>query len=201
MRRDSDGPLAGSPPRGPRPPWDARELADLYEAWAPTVWTAARAIVSCEADADEAVQRVFFRIHRNGARTPKGGWTAAYFHKAGRNEARMRLRGKQREIPLSRRIAARALARGAPPDLRLDIEELLAVLHRWLERLPPRCTAVMKLRLEGASNPDIAEVLGISVSAVEKQAARGRRLLRARLNGRERDVSSLLDGGGRGLEH
>jgi DNA-directed RNA polymerase specialized sigma24 family protein len=56
----------------------------------------------------------------------------------------------------------------------------------------------MKLRLDGASNPDIARALGILVKAVEKQAARGRTLLDETLALRGyRDLSHFLDGGGK----
>jgi len=75
------------------------------------------------------------------------------------------------------------------------------MLAHAIADLPPRCRAVMSLIVfDGLTHPEVAERLGI-VAAVEKQAARGRRLLLQSLqpvvSDTRAEVSSTVDGGGR----
>jgi len=54
----------------------------------------------------------------------------------------------------------------------------LKLLALALDRLPPRCRKVMWLRrVEGLSQREVAERLGVSVKAVEQQVSKGSRLL------------------------
>jgi RNA polymerase sigma factor (sigma-70 family) len=54
----------------------------------------------------------------------------------------------------------------------------LKLLARALDLLPPRCRKVMWLRrVEGLSQREVAERLGVSVKAVEQQVSKGSRLL------------------------
>lgn len=64
-----------------------------------------------------------------------------------------------------------------------------AALQSALMQLPERQRIAVSLRhLEGASNPEIAEVLNISVEAVESLTARGKRALAAALVGRREEL-------------
>lgn len=59
-----------------------------------------------------------------------------------------------------------------------------AALEAALAALPERQRQAVVLRhLEGLSNPQIAEIMGIGVEAVESLTARGKRALAARLSG------------------
>lgn len=54
----------------------------------------------------------------------------------------------------------------------------LKLLARALDQLPPRCRKVIWLRrVEGLSQREVAERLGVSVKAVEQQVSKGSRLL------------------------
>jgi RNA polymerase sigma-70 factor (ECF subfamily) len=62
----------------------------------------------------------------------------------------------------------------------------MAALDAALARLPERQRQAVVLRhIEGMSNPEIAEVLGIGVEAVESLTARGKRALKAALDGQK----------------
>jgi RNA polymerase sigma factor (sigma-70 family) len=152
-------------------------FGELYQEWRHVVWAAARLLLPCDDDADDAVERVFLRMLRRPNRVPKAGLNNAYFRRAGRNEALLLQRGRQRELSIHEEILETIPARAPLPDDLLHIKEVGKRLEGLVDALPPRCAGIMKLRLEGASNPEIAQALGISVRAVEKQAARGRHLL------------------------
>lgn len=63
-------------------------------------------------------------------------------------------------------------------EQRVSARQELKLLALALDRLPPRCRKVMWLRrVEGLSQREVAERLGVSVKAVEQQVSRGSRLL------------------------
>jgi RNA polymerase sigma factor (sigma-70 family) len=58
-------------------------------------------------------------------------------------------------------------------------------VEQLIEQLPPRCRQVFVLRrIHGVPQREIAQMLGITQAAVEKQATRGLRLI---MKGLERD--------------
>jgi len=89
---------------------------------------------------------------------------------------------------------------GDPADARPGAEaglraaERARALRGALAALPERQAQAVALRhLQGLSNPEIADVMGLSVEAVESLTARGKRTLAARLDAR-RDALTLEDG-------
>jgi RNA polymerase sigma-70 factor (ECF subfamily) len=63
-------------------------------------------------------------------------------------------------------------------EQRVSARQELKLLALALDRLPPRCRKVMWLRrVEGLSQREVAERLGVSVKAVEQQVSKGSRLL------------------------
>lgn len=74
-------------------------------------------------------------------------------------------------------------AAGMQTQMRLD------ALNAALATLPDRQREAVVLRhIEGLSNPDIAQVLGIGVEAVESLTARGKRALAAALQGKRESL-------------
>ena len=67
-------------------------------------------------------------------------------------------------------------------------------LQAALDALPERQRIAITLRhLEGRTNPEIAEVLEISVEAVESLTARGKRALAALLSPRREELGYVED--------
>jgi len=92
-----------------------------------------------------------------------------------------------------RGVALDAIAE--PADGRASVTEDMiaaeraAALNGALARLPERQRQAVTLRhLEGATNPEIAQVLDISVKAVESLTARGKRALTVALADRRKDL-------------
>ncbi|WP_456386871.1 RNA polymerase sigma factor [Profundibacter sp.] len=92
-----------------------------------------------------------------------------------------------------RGVALDAIAE--PADGRASVaEDLIAAeraeaLNAALARLPGRQRQAVVLRhLEGATNPEIAQVLEISIEAVESLTARGKRTLKTALADRRKDL-------------
>lgn len=74
-------------------------------------------------------------------------------------------------------------------DARMMARTRLQALHQALRSLPDRQQQAVTLRhIEGMANPDIADLMGISVDAVESLTARGKRALAAALEGKRDEL-------------
>ena len=109
------------------------------------------------------------------------GSAQAYLFQATRNRALNHLR----HLRVQRRVApqlARNDARDATAPSRLVAEEIEAAVREALGELTPRCREVFELsRVQGLRYSEIAELLGVSVKAVEAQMGKALRTLRERL--------------------
>lgn len=165
----------------------AGEFEDLYRGWYGVVWVAARGRLSCDVDADTAAQRVFARLLRRGPAAWQIVRRENFFSCAGRNEALTLLRQQRRLEPLEPDLAATLKSPGPQPDDEVARKELHSILLRAIANLPSRCRRVMSLvYFESLTHREIAEQLGVTIEAVEKQVTRGRRLLKA-------DLQAILD--------
>jgi RNA polymerase sigma-70 factor, ECF subfamily len=130
-------------------------------------------------DVEEATQDVFVKAWRNlrsfGGRAQLFTW----LYRIAVNEALMRSRRKQHHVQeLDDRLAA-------APDPEPGLRE---VLVRELAALPFEQRAAVVLRdVEGLSNAEVAEALGISVAAAKSRIHRGRMQIRDALAGWEQD--------------
>jgi len=176
-----------------------RESADamdqLVERYADRVYRLATRITGSREDAEEVVQDALWTVGRK-INTFKGDSAfGSWLYRIAANAAYMKLRarrGKNREIALDEVMPA--LDSGGihfePVDdwsPRVDDRalqsELRSVLESAIGDLPPDYrTALVLHDLEGVSNPDIADTLGISLPAVKSRVHRSRLFLRKRLS-------------------
>ena len=163
-------------------PFLARQRTDrnferLYQKHAGDVYRYALVVLRNEADAEDVTQTTFMNAYRafaNGERprTPQN-WLIAIAH----NVCRQRFRQSQRrpnEVELHEELA------GTPheEEERVSAEDI----RRALGHLAFNQRAALVMReLEGRSYQEIAEILGLSVSAVETLIFRARRALREQL--------------------
>ena len=174
---------------------------DAFEAlyrkyWQPLYAFAFRYVRSKE-DAEEVVQDVFFRIWRGRADWVPAGAVRNYVYCAVRNAARDRL---ERAAVARRwggrgRVGQGAAAAAAAIQSELEAAELVAAVQRALDELPPKRSAVCKLRLiDELSYAQIADRLGIREKTVETQLARGLKFLRDRIRPGAQRTSAPADG-------
>src|SRR5947208_16943333 len=172
---------------------EAPEL--LVETFGDRVYRLALRITGSNEDAEEAAQDALWTVGRK-INTFKGESAfGSWLYRIAANAAYMKLRarrGKGREIALDDVLPA--LDSGGvhfdPMDdwsLRVDDRalqgELRTVLDSAIAELPADYrTALILHDVEGMSNPDIADTLGISLPAVKSRVHRSRLLLRTRLS-------------------
>jgi len=146
----------------------------IYRRHARDVYRFALSVVRNPLEAEDVTQTTFMNAYRALARGDRPerprSWLFAIAHNAIRSRDR-RLR-RPPEVPLE--VAEYRLAES--PDESPPVDDLL----RALGDLPESQRDALAMReLQGQTYPEIAEVLGLSVSAVESLIARARRALRA----------------------
>jgi RNA polymerase sigma-70 factor (ECF subfamily) len=173
---------------------DPAAAATLVETFGDRVYRLARRITGSNEDAEEVTQDALWtaarKIHTFKGESAFGSW----LYRITANAAYMKLRSrksKANEIALDDVLpsldeegrhfepmddwSARVDAAALQGELRDHLEEAIAGLPAEYR------TALILHDIEGLSNPDIAEALGISLPAVKSRVHRSRLFLRQRL--------------------
>jgi len=146
----------------------------LYRRYVKEVYHYAFALLRNPADAEDVTQTTFlnaYRAYQRGIEIEKPqNWLIKIAHNVARTRY-ARASRRVKEVPLEDHVEQLALPEADRPDV-------TAVL-RALGRLPFNQRAALVMReLEGRSYAEIADTIGVSVSAVETLIFRGRRSLR-----------------------
>ena len=172
-----------------------RALDDLYRSHAVEVFRYAYGVLGNHADAEDVTQTTFvnaLRALERGERPRKpSNWLITIAHNIVRQRSRQQ-QARPAEVQLDRRLAV-----WQPDSSGPSLEELV----RALQRIPSSQREAIILReLEGRSYKEVAEILGVSVSALEALVFRARRSLADELENAatceraELDLSRQLDG-------
>ena len=162
----------------PEVPVLARDEAfeKLYRRYVKDVYHYALALLRNPADAEDVTQTTFLNAYRAYQRGEEILKPQNWLIKIAHNVARTRyahISRRVKEVPLEDHIDRLAI----PDDEKPNVEGVL----RALGRLPFNQRAALVMReLEGRSYTEIADTLGVSVSAVETLIFRARRSLRIR---------------------
>jgi RNA polymerase sigma factor (sigma-70 family) len=133
-----------------------------------------------DVEAEDAVQEAFLKVWTHAGRWQPGkARFETWLYRVVLNQCYDRLRKK----PLAALEAAADVPDPAPaPDSRLLSADVAGAVAAALAKLPERQRAALMLcHFEEMSNVKAAEVMGLSVEAVESLLARGRRSLRTQL--------------------
>jgi RNA polymerase sigma-70 factor (ECF subfamily) len=158
----------------------------LTERLLPRALRHAARVLGDRAEAEDVAQDAMLRLWRAAAdwRQDGGAEPATWLYRVVANLCTDRLRRRGRSEPLD----DPDIAMDATPGVlaRMAQADRMAALDAALASLPDRQRQAVVLRhIEGLSNPEIAEILGVGVEAVESLTARGKRALTAALAGRK----------------
>lgn len=151
----------------------------------PRAFRHAQRVLGNASDAEDVAQDAMLRLWRAAAdwRADGPARPATWLHKVVANLCVDRLRRSGRSVELGEDDFADD---GPSPEAHLQDRGRLAALDAALATLPERQRQAVVLRhIEGLANPEIAEILGIGVAAVESLTARGKRALKAALEDRK----------------
>ena len=144
-------------------------------------------------DAEDVAQETFLKVYLSAKSYKPRAELFTYLYSIATHLALNQLRKKKRlrwfsldqlgrngEVGIDREVPADPADQ---PDQSLEREEREAVVRRALDTLPAaQKTAVILSRYEGLSYKQIAEVMDISVSAVESKLHRAKQTLRKKLS-------------------
>ena len=149
------------------------QFSEIYQRYADVVYRAALRVTGSPADAEDVLQTVFLRLLNRDDLAETARAPEAYFRRAATNAA----------IDVIRRRASRAERAvdeqlSAPPGPPLLKERL----RRAIAQLQPRDAELFALRyIEGVSNSELAEMLGMERVTVGTRLHRIRRMLQESL--------------------
>jgi RNA polymerase sigma-70 factor (ECF subfamily) len=175
MTNDPDTELVARVGRG-----DRAAASELMARHLPKMLALARRMLPDPAEADDAVQDAFIQLWTHAARWEPGrAKFGTWLYRVTLNKCYDRLRRR----PTARLEEAAEIHDPAPgPDANLQHAALTTAIEAALAALPERQRAAIQLcHYQGCGNIEAAEILGISVEALESLLARGRRALRTRL--------------------
>lgn len=157
------GPLAA--------PQRSRQTESLWRAYREQLLGFVRRHVDDEATAEDLVQEVFLRMHRN-PHDPDN--PRAWLYKVTRSVIADHYRGRRPAGPLPEGLAAPEADRSERA-----VRELAECLQPMIARLPERYReAVYLSEVEGRTQREVAEHEGISLSGAKSRVQRGRARLR-----------------------
>jgi RNA polymerase sigma-70 factor (ECF subfamily) len=142
------------------------------------------------ADIDDLRQEIYVRVYE-ACRERKPAAVNHFVFTVARNLLTDHLR-RRRVVTIdlvADLTALNVLSDEVPADRALSGRQELARLERAMAELPPRCRDVFRLRkIEGCSQRETAERLGIAQGTVEKQIAKAMRILATIFLGVQPDV-------------
>ena len=142
-----------------------RNLGDLYDSYAASLFRYALALTGSSDDAEDAVQEVFTRLARGRRRLAKIDNVKAYLFSATRNAANGILRGKHRRSILQEAVCADFRTHSAKRNGDSATESL--VLCQALAELPVEQREVLVLKVfDGMTFKEIARTTGSSINTV-----------------------------------
>jgi RNA polymerase sigma factor (sigma-70 family) len=176
MIDDPDGELVARAGRGDRL---AAQL--LMRRHFPRMMTLARRMLSDQVEAEDAVQDAFMRLWTHASRwRPGQAKFETWLYRVTLNQCYDRLRRR----PTSPLDEAVNVADQTPdPVAQMTDSAVAAAVERAIGSLPERQRAAIVLcHYQECGNIEAAEILGVSVEALESLLARGRRALKVQLH-------------------
>ncbi|MFN3608136.1 MAG: RNA polymerase sigma factor [Hyphomonas sp.] len=158
---------------------DAAAVRAIVNRYSPGVLSLAARMLGDRAEAEDVTQETFIRAWK-----ALPGWEprakfSTWLHRVALNLCYDRLR-KRREV-LSDELPDRADAALGPQDA-LDQAQRVQAVEDAIGALPERQSAALTLcALQGHSQTEAAEIMDVSVEALESLLARARRTLRGQL--------------------
>ena len=160
---------------------DESTFEQVFKSYFKNLHAYAFTIIKDEAEAEEIVQQVFFKIWERADRFSLQGPLAAYLYRAVHNESLNYI--KHQKVKAGYRLhvvhTMKDQSDEAPGKRNKELEHKLS---EALHELPEQCRTIFQLsRFEDLKYREIAEKLNISVKTVENQMCKALRIMRLKL--------------------
>ena len=160
---------------------DKAAAAQLVERHTRMIYASSYRMLGSAAAAEDAVQETFLRLWRHAGKwKPQGAKFETWLYRIAMNYCLDQLRKTKREAP--EEAAPERADSGDRQDQKIFAAERRFAIDEALEKLPERQKLAITLcHYEEMSNIEAAEIMDVSVEALESLLARGRRSLRTSL--------------------
>jgi len=172
---------------------DGDAARELSRRLVPGVLSVARRMLGDRAEAEDVAQEAMLRLWKQAENWRQGeAKVSTWLYRVTTNLCTDRLR-RARTTSIDAIAEPEDGRRSAAHEL--QDKARLAALDEALQSLPERQRQAVVLRhIEGLPNPEIAQILGVGVEAVESLTARAKRALKAALEGRRDELGYEDDG-------
>jgi RNA polymerase sigma-70 factor (ECF subfamily) len=151
-----------------------KHLETLWDQYATRLLAFIRSRVPDAAEAEDILQEVFIRIHRNLCCQPDSGRMESWIYTITRNLVIDRHRRRRETVEIPDNLAAESVIPEEDPG-----GELALSLRDMVDELPaPYREALLLTEYEGLSQKELAERAGISLSGAKSRVQRARERLR-----------------------
>jgi RNA polymerase sigma-70 factor (ECF subfamily) len=139
-------------------------------------------ILRDEAEAEEMVQQVFFKLWDRNENLSLSGSVSAYLYRAVHNESLNYIKRQKVRSDHQLHIAYSMKNEVENPAKKILTGELEKKIHSALNELPEQCRTIFQMsRFDELKYREIADKLGISVKTVENQMGKALKMLREKL--------------------
>ncbi len=161
---------------------EAPALAELIRRHQTRLYHLSYRLLRDPLEAEDALQEVFLKVYEHAGGFEPKGTVSAWLHRITANHCLNRLRQKRPQESLDEEDAPPLASSGATPLEALEERELAVRLEELLAALPEnQRRALILKRFGGLSYEEIAELLGLSASAVDGLLKRARQFLKKAL--------------------
>lgn len=139
-------------------------------------------ILRNEAEAEEIVQQIFFRLWERNENLSITGSVSAYLYRAVHNESMNYIRHMKVRSDHKLHVAYSMKNETEQPAKKVMAAELESKIQSALNELPEQCRTIFQMsRFDELKYREIADKLDISVKTVENQMGKALRILRTKL--------------------
>jgi RNA polymerase sigma-70 factor (family 1) len=152
---------------------DQKAYKELFTSLYTSLFLFAKSMVKSKEAAEEIVSDVFMNIWEKRRELGKIGNLKVYLYVATRNTALNYLSQRKRNItnPIEE-FQSEFTSIYFNPEQLLITADMLALIKRAIDQLPPKCKIIFKLiKEDGLKYREVAEILNLSVKTVENQLA------------------------------
>lgn len=161
---------------------DSSAFEEVFKTYFKNLHAYACTILKDEADAEEAVQQVFFKLWERAEHLSFSGSVAAYLYRAVHNQCLNQLKHQQVKANHQLHVAYSMKNESVNGPAKMISKELEQKIREALNELPEQCRTVFQLsRFEEMKYREIADQLDISIKTVENQMGKALKQLRLKL--------------------
>lgn len=161
---------------------DESAFEQVFKTYFKNLHAYAFTILKDEAEAEEMVQQVFFKLWERADRLSLSGPIAAYLYRAVHNESLNLLKHRKVRAEHQLHVVHTMKDRTEQAPGKMVSKELETKFQSALNDLPEQCRTIFQMsRFEEMKYRDIADKLDISVKTVENQMGKALKILRLKL--------------------